>query len=66
MPSNKEQDHGLFGGSIRRKISRPEENVRKLSVRDGKIFLSVVTNPPEPNEVLLKAADRYHSRLKRR
>lgn len=40
-----------------------KQQTRKLSKRDGEIFLALLESPPEPNEALLKAVKEYKKRI---
>lgn len=51
-------------------VSRANEvlerhHTRQLSDRDRDIFLEMLKNPPEPNEVLRKAVKEYKKRVKK-
>lgn len=40
------------------------ENQRRLSDRDRDIFLTMIENPPKPNDALRRAAQTYRKRVK--
>ena len=39
-----------------------EQSLQPLSDRDRDLFLSTMDNPPEPNQAILDAAERYKAR----
>ncbi len=42
-----------------------KHQTRTLSNKDRDIFLEMLENPPQPNEVLLKAVKEYKTRVKK-